>query len=396
MRIITLHNDYLRRGGESESVRLAHQGLIAIGVQHSLFEVSNQDLQDSNTLQSAVRTAFNQTLYEEVFDAIRSFKPDLIHVENTFPKLGGPALRAVSKAKIPWVRTFRNFRFSCIAGSQFRNGASCTLCSLPGNPLPGILFRCYQSSLPRSIGAAFQTSLTERNHSSQPPRVTIFTSEFLRKEFMESTQNRTATAVVRNAVAGSTQLVAREAPYRRWDCCYVGRIDEAKGTATLLSIIAHRPDLSFVIAGDGPYRDELGKVSATNPNVTFLGEVEAAGVHEILSDSRVTLVPSMWKEPYGRLPFEAVQYKSIPIVADVGGLAENMLLLHLNEMVVSSSAVDAWARKINLALGMSERKKTALLAGAQEEIDTTFSPQEIAKSLVGVYEFALGSRLPED
>lgn len=370
-------------------MRLIHEGLISVGIEHSLHEVSNDDLINVGKLESLASTTYNRSLFREILQSIHRHSPDLVHVENSFPKLGVPALDAIREAGVPWVRTFRNFRFNCIAGSHFRDGKICTLCPATRNPLPGIALKCYKSSFTQSIGATVQTSLTTRRANRHRPRITILTSEFLRKEYLGSIQGQPKTAVVRNPVAKLEHSGVSPSKPRPWDCCYVGRLDDTKGLTLLLSLINRRPDLSFLIAGGGSDIEKLAEISASGSRIRYLGELEPAGVEKVLEESTVTLVPSIWKEPYGRLPFEAVQHGSVPIVANTGGIPENMKLLHLEELVVPDYSVDAWSEVIDRALAQSNQQKAAMLSRAQLEILNKFSPTTIARSLVRVYEDAL-------
>jgi FkbM family methyltransferase len=96
-----------------------------------------------------------------------------------------------------------------------------------------------------------------------------------------------------------------------------------KGISVFLSLADALPEIQFAAVPSWGTTDadlsELGR----RPNVTILPAVE--DIDEILAQTRVMLVPSLWAEARSRVILEAMS-RGIPVLAsDVGGLAEAKL-----------------------------------------------------------------------
>lgn len=105
---------------------------------------------------------------------------------------------------------------------------------------------------------------------------------------------------------------------------YVGRLVEEKGIEVLLKAwrmgLAEDPDAVLVIAGQGKPEYEAKLKGMAAGNVRFLGQLEDPRMVYRASD--VTVVPSLWEEPFGLVPLEAIACGSLPLVSDRGFLPE--------------------------------------------------------------------------
>jgi glycosyltransferase involved in cell wall biosynthesis len=93
-----------------------------------------------------------------------------------------------------------------------------------------------------------------------------------------------------------------------------------KGIDIFLGLAQAFPGFPFAaLKGWGTTRDDLLAL-ASLPNVTVLESV--ASIEEVLSKSRLLLVPSLWYEGFGLIAMEAM-LRGLPVIAsDSGGLAE--------------------------------------------------------------------------
>jgi glycosyltransferase involved in cell wall biosynthesis len=104
----------------------------------------------------------------------------------------------------------------------------------------------------------------------------------------------------------------------------LARIAHQKGIDILIETAAQvraaRPDLRFVLAGDGPLRAEMAALSAARGDpVLFAGRTDAP--HLALAAADLLLLPSRWEER----PFvigEAFQAGRPVVATDTGGVAE--------------------------------------------------------------------------
>lgn len=116
---------------------------------------------------------------------------------------------------------------------------------------------------------------------------------------------------------------------RRYDLCCVARFVSDKGVDLLLSALAMlgekglRPRLLLI--GDGPERQALAAQAAelcVSAQVTFAAVLAEQDLAAALNDSRILVVPSRFREPFGIVALEGAACGCYVVGADGGGLAE--------------------------------------------------------------------------
>lgn len=111
----------------------------------------------------------------------------------------------------------------------------------------------------------------------------------------------------------------------RFDAGYITMINPCaiKGIGIFCAVAAKLGHLPFAAVPTwGTTKEDL-RLLATVPNVRLLSPT--AEITDILKQTRVLMVPSLWEETFGRIVVEAMLY-GIPVLAsDVGGLPEAKL-----------------------------------------------------------------------
>lgn len=100
---------------------------------------------------------------------------------------------------------------------------------------------------------------------------------------------------------------------------FLGRLTEGKGVPIVLDVARRRPDVRFVLAGQGDI-DAFGELPA---NVTYLGAIgpERAA---LLGGARAIIAPSRYVEPFGGAVVEAALCGTPAITSDFGAFAETV------------------------------------------------------------------------
>ncbi len=83
---------------------------------------------------------------------LRSWKPDVVHIHNTFPNIG---TRWLPKWRGPVAMSFHNYWTACSQGTLFRNGNTCHDCVNSKHiPCKAVVHSCYRNSKAASIPVA--------------------------------------------------------------------------------------------------------------------------------------------------------------------------------------------------------------------------------------------------
>jgi glycosyltransferase involved in cell wall biosynthesis len=114
---------------------------------------------------------------------------------------------------------------------------------------------------------------------------------------------------------------------------FLGRLVSEKGLDLLLHALAElahgpwplRPQL--LVVGDGAMRGPWQRLATElrlDRQVAFLGALSGQPLLAALDRCRIGVVPSAWEEPMGLVALELLAAGLIPVVAERGGLAENV------------------------------------------------------------------------
>ncbi|MCW3840643.1 glycosyltransferase family 4 protein [Micromonospora yasonensis] len=109
---------------------------------------------------------------------------------------------------------------------------------------------------------------------------------------------------------------------------YAGRLVYEKGVQHLVHAVPYlrnrHPGLRVVIAGDGPYKEELvdqARRLHLAETVRFAGFLDSTQLPAVLAATDATVIPSLY-EPFGMIALEAAAAGAPLAVASTGGLAE--------------------------------------------------------------------------
>ena len=124
-----------------------------------------------------------------------------------------------------------------------------------------------------------------------------------------------------------TRRFTRQDP-RPWDwrLLYAGRLHENKGVEHAIRALADAPQCRLAIAGTGDprYAEKLERIAAeagVSERVNMLGE-QRDQLPQLYTEADAIVFPSVWQEPWGLVPLEAMAVGRPVIATAVGGPAE--------------------------------------------------------------------------
>jgi 1,4-alpha-glucan branching enzyme len=170
---------------------------------------------------------------------------------------------------------------------------------------------------------------------------------------------------------------------------YVGRLVVEKGVQHLLAaipgLLKYFPQLNLVIAGNGPYQQELERLADSlqiRNQVKFTGFVSESERNRLLSQSRVAVFPSLY-EPFGIVALEAMSAGVPVIVSRTGGLTETVA----HEVVGLSFQPGNVAELQNCLLRILKNPDWAasMSRRAREKAEREYTWQAVARQTSQVY-----------
>ena len=388
-KILFVHNTYQQRGGEDGVVENEISLLRSLGKEVSLFSVSNSGIEGGL---SAARSAFallrggESEIEADLDERIRTFKPELIHLHNVFPRIGEGAYRAAERSRIPVVQTIHNYRFSCANALFLRDGKPCENC-LRGSLSNAVRYACYRNSrLASATVAAWIGKNRRASEIGKRARRIIALTRFAGDMLVEAGVPAHKLRIKANYVPDEVGRPAGRAQEAS-GVLFVGRISPEKGVQTLLEVARQLPELPFTIIGDGPLRTPLQERARGMSNVHWLGALPAPQVQVEMAKARILLFPSILYEGFPMVLGEAFAV-GLPVVCSrIGGLPE--IVGHEREGVLAPPGdAAAFAREVQRVIddpAFSER----LSRGARARYETTLARGPQSEALLKIYSEAL-------
>ncbi|MGH2772190.1 MAG: glycosyltransferase, partial [Actinomycetota bacterium] len=316
MRILIAHSYYRQEGGENYAV---DRQVELLGSYHDvgLFVDDNADLAISAT--AAARMTFSRRQLLRAESVMQEFRPDVVHVHNSYPSIGPAVHLAARRLGIPLVSTVHNFRLRCPSGLRLRGGRACNLCE-SGRYYNAVVHNCLGSAAQSAGYAAALWAHRFLLRLESTTAIFVVPSEFFRERLAGWGIPESKIRLVRNFVSPGTGPAAPP----RTSGLYVGRLAPEKGVGLLLAALARAGDPSFSIVGDGPQRAELERRARDLGlrRTTFLGRVPPERVGWLMAAAGWVVLPSLWEENAPLVAGEAMSLGRPLVVSDKGGLPE--------------------------------------------------------------------------
>ncbi|WP_354699246.1 glycosyltransferase [Paraconexibacter sp. AEG42_29] len=391
--ILALHTRYRTTGGEERAI----EDLIWLAREHLGEDVEELE-RDSAALgrAGAARGLLRGGLHpEDVTDAVRRTRADVVHAHNLLPAFGWRALAAAQAAGAATVLHLHNYRLVCAVGTCVDPaGEDCTRCH-GRRTGPGLRQGCRGSLPEAAVYAAALATWQARmvRHADVVVVPSAAAADRLHALGAPVDGVRVVPHVVR-AAADPSPVPGGDA---RGPAIVVSRLAPEKGVAFAVQACA-AAGVGLVVAGDGPEAAALRLVAVAagldvlegaggpapgSGAVRFTGRVDDDALAALRASASVELLPSLAHETFGLTAIEALA-AGLPVIASaVGALAalpDPVTLVAPGDAAAIAAALPA-ARASAAVAAVSGPLAAARIAG----------PGVVAPQLAAIYATARSS-----
>jgi glycosyltransferase involved in cell wall biosynthesis len=396
MKVMTVHSRYRSSApsGENRVVDQEQAALAELGHEVVRFERKSDDISGWPKAKQATLPAmvvWNPAARRDLTAALRAFRPDVVHLHNTFPLLSAAVLHACRTTGTPVVATIHNYKLVCASGDFFRAGKPCHAC-VPGRPLPAVTHGCYRGSRAATAPVALSSAIHRTAWRSLVAGY-IFISESQRDLLRDFGFPADRVFVRHNMIP------ARDMPpvERQDTVVYAGRLDAAKGLPVLMKgwdryrEAADDPGLRLIIAGSGPLDSDMARWAAARPSVQPVGQLDAAACAQVMAAARAVILPSAWEETFGLAAVEAMALGVPPVAAAHGSFPE-LIDNEVNGALFRPGDPDDLARVL-IEIDSNPGQYEAYGKQARVAYENKFDPAASMQRLIDIYEYAIANPL---
>jgi glycosyltransferase involved in cell wall biosynthesis len=394
MRILVAHSRYRSAApsGENRVVDQETAALAALGHEVELFERRSDDIEGWSAIRKAALPAavvWNSGARRDLRAVLRSSRPDVVHIHNTFPLLSASVLYACRDAGVPVVATLHNYKLACASGDFFRDGVVCHDCA-DGPPVGAMRHGCYRGSVAATAPVALASVAHRRAWRTMVAAYACISAS--QRDLLRGVGLPADRVFVRHNMIPARAAVAVSP---RPEVVYAGRLDAAKGVPVLMAgwdryLAANpAPGLSLVIAGSGPLEDEVRAWAASRPSVRYAGQLDRDACAAAMAAARAVVLPSAWEETFGLAAVEAMALGVAPVAAGHGAFPE-LITDGVDGVLFRPGDPAALAAAVELA---DKNNKVFEEYGVQarKTYEQRFDPDDSLRRLLHIYEYAINN-----
>ena len=290
----------LATGGQKRSAGTATEKIGGVTV-HRLPHRNLYWIGDPRRCGTLMRTArklvdlWNPAQIRAVRELLEAIRPDVVHTQN-LSGFGAGVWKACADAGVPVVHTLRDYSLLSPFSSPLRN------------PLLARMYR-----------------LTSLGYSRRVSAVVGISSHILKRHTDAGLFPLAEKLVIPNVVDGEAAGSAKDFSRKPLHIGYFGRIEPEKGVRELVEAVRQLPSRvvdRVTVCGEGSARRMLEAECKGDGRFAFIGKVKPEEARRRMAEVDVTVVPSIWEEPFGRVIIESYQVGTPVYASAVGGIPD--------------------------------------------------------------------------
>ncbi|PZQ18165.1 MAG: hypothetical protein DI565_05545 [Ancylobacter novellus] len=304
-------------------------------------------------------------------------RPKVVHADNARSIM--MAADALEGRREPFVALVRDHRFTSLRFDQ-------TLAPLE----PSLL-----SLRERLAAVCARTALAFRQTCLKRASSVVATSAHLAETLSEVV----APSLLKRLPLEPVELPPREEKPETgaFSILLVGSLSNNKGQAHLIEawpeILRRIPNARIDVAGQGRARAEIEALIARHgaaSRITLHGHVDASSLAVLYRRCDVVALPTLWSEPFGRVPLEAGAAFRPVVAYAVGGLAETIVDGVTGRMIPWRDRAGFVEALADLAEDPATRRRMGEAGHAR--VVETYSPTRLAAMLASVWDQAAAGK----
>jgi glycosyltransferase involved in cell wall biosynthesis len=397
--LLSVNNYYYRRGG-AESVFFEHNRMfeevgwrvVPFAMRHpkneesewSQYFVDEIEFGESYSLPGKVTRAA-KVIYS--FEARRNLRklldrvqPDVCHAHNIYHHVSPSILGLLHGRGVPVVMTLHDLKIACPAYNMLSGDGICERCK-HGRVHNVVVHRCIKGSAALSSVVMAEALVHRLLGSYKYVDRFVAPSRFYVQKLVEWGFDVARFRHIPNFVTPE-RYSPDFSPGKAF--VYFGRVSPEKGLKTLVSAAA-RSGCSVRIIGTGPQLDELRlHAERLSADVTFVGYLSGAALHDEVRAARAVVLPSEWYENGPISVLEAYALGKPVIGARIGGIPEEIREGRTG-FTVPSGDPDALAGALRRLSDMPDGEIVELGREARRWVEREFSPSMYRERMLDLY-----------
>lgn len=330
MRILVASKFYYDRGGAEIVARRCVEAYQAAGHEVGVLAMDhplNSDLPEASFLapevgfgrpvSMALRTLGFGSVRQTMRQALKEFRPNVVHFHNIHSYLSPVVVEMAKKAGCRTVWTLHDYKLLCPAYTLPR-GENCAGCS--GKPWGVMRNSCLHDSFALSVMGALEAWKWNRDRILEFTDIFVAPSRYMAEVMARGGFPEERIRIVGNCV-GPEFMERGEITEAGDYFLYVGRLSPEKGVDTLIQA-ALAAGVKLKIAGGGDLLTSMKAKWGSKSNIDFTGPLKAREVAGLMRGAEAVVVPSEWPENNPLVVMEALCSGAPVVGSRAGGIPE--------------------------------------------------------------------------
>ena len=322
---------------------------------------------------------------------IADTKPDIVHLHMIDHQISPSILHAIKKHNLPVIQTAHQSKLIC-PNYRMYNWSKHQICEkcLGGHFYHPVIEKCHKDSRLAGLIISLE-SYIHKWIKIYEKHIDLFhvPSRFMGEKFVKAGIDENK---IRH-IFYTIEIDKFKPSYENKDYfVYYGRLEGAKGLATLLRAMKSVKKSKLMLIGEGDQRENLENFASENnlKNVHFTGYISGEKLKTTVAKSRFVIIPSECYDNSPLVVYEAFSMGKPVIGSAMGGIPE--LINHgENGLHFEAGNHNQLAERINYLLDNPERileygKK------AREKAEKEFAPDAHYKKIMKIYQQLLDNK----